>query len=766
MNPKYRLRSLHELATLVAFSLALAGVTATPSVQAEEGMWTLTDLPRDRLRQRYGFDPSDDWLLHVQRSAVRLSNGCSGSFVSAQGLVMTNHHCAVSCIAEQSSAGQDLVKNGFYANQREQEKRCTGLELNQLIEVEDVTTYIQGATNGLTGEAFGRAQKAEMSKIEKLCSDATGLRCDVVTLYHGGRYHLYKYRRYSDVRLVFAPEAGAASFGGDPDNFNYPRYALDVTFLRAYENNQPVPVERYFAFNPAGPADGDLIFAVGHPGSTQRLLTMAQLEYLRDVVLPERLLYLAELRGRLIEFGKRGAELKRQAAEPLQYIENSYKALYGQLQTLLDRNFMNAKLASEQALRTRVARDPALQRQYGGAWDALARAQEQARKLHKIYTLLEGSRAFSTELFRYARTLLRAGDERQLPNEQRLREYRDSAFQSLTMRVLARHPIYSQLEELTFSYSLTKLREALGPDHPVVRQVLGKDSPEELAHRLITNTRLGDSAVRKQLLDGGAKAVAASTDPMILFAKAIDAESRAIRKQMEDEVDAIEDKNGELVARSLFAVLGTSIYPDATFTLRLTYGTVKGYNDGGRAVGPMTYFGGAFERHTGRDPFVLPQTWLNKKAALHPDTPYDFVSTLDIIGGNSGSPVLDRQAQIVGLAFDGNLQSLGGAYYFDEAVNRCVSLNSAGLLEALRVVYRTDRILKEMVILGTMPGAVPAPAAPGAPEAKPVQAAPPAAKPPAAAAAPKPIAPVAKPAAPAQAAPGVAPAQAPATSAN
>jgi hypothetical protein len=702
-----------SVASFIALVIA-AGIGSGPSiVRAEEGMWTLSDLPRDRLRQRYNFDPGEEWLSHVQRAAVRLGNGCSGSFVSPQGLVMTNHHCAVSCVSEHSTAGQDFVKNGFYAEKREGERRCSGLELNQLVEVEDVTVYVQGATAGLSGEAFARAQKAEMSKIEKLCSDASGLRCEVVTLYHGGRYHLYKYHRYPDVRLVFAPEAGTASFGGDPDNFNYPRYALDVAFLRAYENNQPANVEHYLAINPQGPAEGDLIFAIGHPGSTQRLLSVAQLEFLRDVVLPERLLYIAELRGRLIEFGKRGTEQKRQAADQLQGLENAYKALYGQWQTLLDKRFINAKLASEQALRARVARDPAMQQQYGGAWDALARAQEQARRLHKLYVLLEGGNAFRSDLFRIARTLLRAGDERQLPNEERLREYRESALPSLALRLLSRHPIYSQIEELTLGYSLTKLREELGPDHPLVRQVLGNESPEDVAHRLITSTKLADVSVRQQLYDGGATAVSRSTDPMLVFARAIDVESRRIRKQVEDEVDAVQDKNGELVARALFAVLGTSIYPDATFTLRLTYGTVKGYNEDNRDIPAMTLMHGAFERHTGHDPFVLPQSWLSKKALLHGDTPLNFVSTLDIIGGNSGSPVLNRHAEIVGLAFDGNLHSLGGSFYFNENTNRCVSVHSAGLLEAMRVIYHTDRLLKEMVIAGTPPtGSQPINAAP------------------------------------------------------
>lgn len=686
--------------TLGLFAMAAVGLWWLPVGHTEEGMWTLSDLPKERMQQRYNFDPGPDWVAHVQKAAVRLGNGCSGSFVSPQGLVMTNHHCALSCITEQANAVQDTMKNGFYAASRELEKRCTGMELNQLVGVEDVTPYVQSATHGLSGEQYGKAQRAELSKIEKQCSEATGLRCDVVNLYHGAKYHLYRYKRFSDVRLVFAPESQAASFGGDPDNFSYPRYALDVAYLRAYENNQPISPERFLAYQPNGARkEGELVMAVGHPGSTQRLLTVAQLEYQRDVVLPERLLYLAELRGRLTELGKKSTEAKRQIAEPLQRLENSYKASYGMLQTLHDRDLMTAKQASERAIREQVSRDGNLQQEFGGAWDALATAQERARRHYKLYSLLEGGTGFSSELFRVARTLVRAAEERQKPNGERLREYRDTILPSLTQRLLSKQPVYSLVEEATLAYGLGKLRERLGPDHAIVKKVLGQEAPEELAKRLIAGSRLFDVSVRKQLFDGGAKAVDASQDPLIALAKKIDGEARTVRKAMEDEVESVLNQQGERVARALFSVVGTSVYPDATFSLRLTYGSVKGYEADGQQYTPWTMLGGAFDRHTGREPFVLPQTWLNKKGALKADTPLDFVSTLDIIGGNSGSPVINRDAQIVGLAFDGNLQSLGGAYHFDEKVNRCISVHAAGLLEALRVIYRADRVLREIVVL-------------------------------------------------------------------
>jgi len=694
-----RLRTPPLRSTLSALGLLAVAAAVSPAV-ADEGMWTVSDFPRDKVQKKYGFTPSDAWLRSVQLGAVRLSNGCSGSFVSPSGLVMTNHHCAVGCIGEHSTAQRDLLSAGFSAAQASDERRCSGLELNQLLEIEDVTPRVLAATKGLDGQQFGRAQRAEISRLEKACSEATKLRCDVVTLYHGGRYHLYKYRRYSDVRLVFAPESGMASFGGDPDNFNYPRFALDAAFLRAYENGQPVRSDNFFKFNPAGASEGEVIFAVGHPGTTQRLLTVDQLEFLRDVALPDKLLYLAEQRGQLTEFGRRGVEEKRIAAEALQYLENSFKAISGQHKTLLDKDFMAQKVAAERGLRAQIARDPALQQRYGGAWDAIASAQKEGRRLYRNYVYLEASRGFNSSLFKLARTLLRGAEERKKPSEERLREFHDTALPSLVLKLYNKHPIYPRLEELTLTYSLTKLREAFGPDHPVVRQVLGNQSPADVAHAAVSGSKLADVATRQALWDGGAAAVQRSTDPMLVLARAIDAEARKVRKQYEDAVESIEDKQGELVAQSLFSVLGTSLYPDATFTLRISFGTPKGYREkeDDREIPTQTLIGGAFSRHTGRDPFVLPSSWLAKKGALKLDTPFNFVSTLDIIGGNSGSPVLDRSGRIVGLAFDGNLQSLGGAYYFDEARNRCVSLHSAGLLEALRGVYRAERLLKELVV--------------------------------------------------------------------
>lgn len=687
-----RVVSCRRMGLGTAVLLSLLGAPG----QADEGMWTLTDFPRERIQRKYGFNASDEWMKKVQLSSLRLANGCSGAFVSDQGLVMSNHHCVSECIVEQSSSLRDLNRNGYYASTNANELKCSSLELNQLLEIEDVTAKLQAVTRGLSDAEFGVALRREISHMEMSCASATKLRCDVVSLYHGGKYHLYKYRRFSDVRLVFLPETGTARFGGDPDNFNYPRYSLDVSFVRVYENGQPLRTPHYFPVNPVGVAPGELVFSTGNPGSTQRLMTVSQLEFLRDVQNPDLLLYLAELRGHMLEFARLGPEQRRITTEPLYGVENWYKSLLGQQETLVSRNFLSAKRSSEEALRSQVAQNPDWQKRFGGAWDALSRSQEELRKFYKEHSLLEGGRAFNSTLFHYARQLVRGAEERPKPSDQRLSEYRDSALESLSHELLARSTLYPQLEILTLSYSLGKLREALGPNHPFIKETFGPYSPEEIARNLIGSSRLADASVRKALWEGGAKALTASTDPMIRFAKAVDAQSRLIRRQYQDTVESVEKKNSELVAQALFAVQGTSVYPDATFSLRVTYGTVRGYKEAGTELSPITLLGGAFERHTGREPFVLPGAWLAAKSRLKASTPLNFVSTLDIIGGNSGSPVLNRDAQVVGVIFDGNLQSLGGAFFYDDTANRAIAVHTSGLFETLRGIYNAQPLVKEL----------------------------------------------------------------------
>ncbi len=663
---------------------------------SDEGMWLLEDFPVQRLKDKYGFAPTKEWLDHVRLSSIRFPGGCSGSFVSPRGLVMTNHHCVHHCVQQISNKKNDHVANGFQAARLEDEVPCPAMEINQLVEIKDVTGSIEDATRGMPDKEANDAKKAEMSRLEKACATSDSIRCDVVTLYHGGRYHLYKYKRYQDVRLVFAPELSIAFFGGDPDNFNFPRYDLDTSFVRVYENGKPAATDQYFKWSKAGAGEGELTFVSGHPGSTSRLLTVAELEYVRDEALPPRLMRLAEARGVLSEFQKLGQEQKRISSSRLFGVENAIKALRGRWQALLDPAFFARKASEERAIRSRVDADPRMKAAYGSAWDAIAAAQKRKREIRAPYVWLEQGWAFWSDLAEHARTLVRAAEELPKPDGTRLREFSDSHLPEIKQELLASAPIYDDLEIVTLTLSLTQMREALGVDHPAVRKLLGKDAPATVAARLVKGTRLKDVAFRKKLLEGGKSAVDASNDPMIAFMRSIDADARAVRKDYEDNVEAVEKKNSELIAKARFELLGTSEYPDATFTLRLSYGQVRGWVEGGQPVKPFTTIGGAFERHTGAEPFALPKSWLDARSRLDLDTPFNFVTTNDIIGGNSGSPVINKDAEIVGLIFDGNIHSLGGDYYFDEASNRAVALHSSAILEALDKVYHATRLRDEL----------------------------------------------------------------------
>jgi hypothetical protein len=690
---------------LTAFCLA----AALPLVaRGDEGMWTFDNFPSAQVAKKYGFSPDAKWLNEAQLSSVRLAGGCSGSFVSGDGLVMTNHHCAHSCIEQLSTKDKDFVKEGFYAPTLDQEVKCPEIELNQLVAISDVTKRIRGATQGLEGQKFAEAERAEMATIEKECAQGSDqVRCDVVTLYHGGIYDLYKYKRFQDVRLVFAPEFAIAFFGGDPDNFNFPRYDLDVSFIRAYENGKPAQTEHHFRWSKAGAKEGELTFVSGHPGATSRDLTLSQLAFERDVALPDALMYLAEQRGFLTEYTRRGPEQYRTAESDLFYIENSYKALKGRREALVDDSLMQSKVRRENALRAKVKGN----REVAGAWDAIAKAVAREEQIHDRLLYLEGSptsggafrrpRGFGVgdlSYFRNARTLVRAAEELQKPNEQRLREYTEAALPALKQKLFSTAPVHDDYEMEGLRFALTKLREVLGADDPVVRKVLGKKSPEELAKELVVGTKLKDLAVRKQLFEGGKAAVDASQDPMIRLAKLVDPDAREVRKSYERDVDAVEKRQQALIAKARFATEGTSTYPDATFTLRLSYGSVEGYDEKGKHVSPFTVMGGAFERATGRDPFALPKSWLvaNDDKRINPSTPFNMATSNDIIGGNSGSPVFNKNLEVVGLIFDGNIQSLGGEYGFDPAVNRAVSVCSPALIEALDRIYGARRIVNEL----------------------------------------------------------------------
>jgi hypothetical protein len=678
----------------LAFALLFSSLALSSPARADEGMWTFDHFPAAKVQAAYGFAPSRAWLDHVRLSSGRLP-GCSSSFVSAQGLVMTNHHCAVGCLAALSSRGQDFVAAGFYAKSFEDEVKCPGSDFLQLAAITDVTATIRTATAGKTGRALLDARQNKERELRNACGRSETVRCDVVSLYHGGAYQLYRYNRFGDVRLVFAPEFSVAQFGGDPDNFNFPRYDYDLTFLRVYQNDKPAATPDHLQWSKDGAKAGELVFVPGNPGGTRRELTVAQLAYLRDIDLPRRIANTAEYRGILEQYLTEGAEQKRQANETLFFLENTYKELLGEQQALVDPQFFGEKVSEERALRAAVAKNKELEAQYGSAWDALAGVQARKAQLRATQTYIASGP--SSRLFGYARTLVRLAAEKAKPEAQRLPGFDDISLTAMTRRLQARAPVYRGSEELQLTYWAKRMREELGPDDAFVKTVLGAQSPTQWAHALVAGTKLDDAAARLELANGGQSAIEGSTDTLIRFAASIDTVARAAQRKYEDEVTAPESKASEAVAKARFAVLGTSIDPDATFTLRLSYGTVKGFPDAnGTAVAPFTSIAGLYARATGADPYDLPKSWLDAKPALDLQTPMNLSTTNDIIGGNSGSPLIDQNANVVGLIFDGNIYSLGGDFGFDARRNRAVAVDSRALIAALRTVYHADRIVAEI----------------------------------------------------------------------
>lgn len=689
------------LAAVVA-SLVTFG-TVQPA-QADEGMWTFDNPPRAQVKARYGVDLDDAWLQRVRLGAVRIDGGCSASLVSTEGLVLTNHHCVESCLTQNSTPATDLYANGFVSQRREEELKCAGTTLSVLVAMEDVTAQVQAATSAVPAAEANAARKKLLTQLEGACEAAAAAdpkigprKCETVRLYQGGQYWLYQYHRYTDVRLAFAPEIAAAQYGGDVDNFQFPRWCLDMSLLRAYENGVPAKTPNALRVNFKGAAEGDPVFVVGHPGTTQRLLTVADLQFLREVSLPSALFRNQELRGRYIQFSKLGAEQARIAEEPLLSLENGIKVRRKQNDALLDERFMGAKRADEAKLRAAVAANPALAAELGDPWAMNEAANNAYRNLFLEYAHIEGAAAFGgSQLFGHARRLVRATAERDKPNDQRLREYTDTRLPAVAAAVAAASPIPMDLERLRLVFGLERARELLGPDHPFIRQVLDRASPDKLAAQILADTTLADPAARKALYEGGSLAVAASTDPLIVLARTIDSEARALRKRYEDEVEGPNAIAAEKIAKARFAVLGTGTYPDATFTLRLSYGAVQGWEEQGKPVAPFTRIGRTFERHTGDAPFALPKRWLDAKAQLNLDTPYDFSSTNDIIGGNSGSPVLNAKGEVIGLAFDGNIHSIAGAFGYDPVMNRTVSVHTAAMKEALGKIYGAKTLLAEL----------------------------------------------------------------------
>jgi hypothetical protein len=683
--------------------LLVGAVLAIGTARAEEGMWPLQLLPAAAMRQQFGVELTPEWLARVQGASVRLAS-CSAAFVSADGLLLTNQHCVRNCLAERSSRRQDLVSEGYLAATRDRELQCSSQVADVLLDTEDVTATIVAATRNLDARAANVTRKKTETRLEQACEEQSRItdpgaqiRCETVALYAGGQYYLYRYRRYVDLRLVFAPELAMAAFGGDPDNFQYPRWDLDVALLRAYgHDGAPAHTPAFLHVDFLGPKAGQAVFVVGNPGSTYRELTVAQLLEMRDVELPHAILRESELRGRLIEFSRIRPVNARIAQMALINLENILKIRRRELDALLETDALNRLRREEGDSRARFESLSRASHEAVDPWEQIARAQESKRLLSLPYAYIEGAGGFDSLLFSYARTLVRGAEERSKPNEERLREYTDGALPRVEQTLRANVPVYADLEELTLSFALARMREFLGPDYPLVHRLFAKESPEGLTTRLIASTRLADPAYRMQLWSGGAAAVDAARDPMIELARSIDPAARALRKRYEEEVEAPVQTASEQIARARFAASGTTAYPDANFTLRVNAGTVQGWREGEAVVAPFTQLHGLFARANDYEPFQLPTRWLDARKRVNSDTPLNLSSSNDIVGGNSGSPLLDAQGDIVGVVFDGNIHSIAGAFWYNPVDNRAVSVDTAALLEALRVVYGAHALLNEL----------------------------------------------------------------------
>lgn len=673
----------------ILFVIAMGAIAA-----ADEGMWTFDNVPRAAIAKKYGVTLTDQWLQRLQQSVVRLETGCSASFVSPEGLVLTNHHCVSGCLADVSTAERDYVARGHVAATREDELKCPGAQASVLTGTENVTTHVTQAMKGVPPDRAAAVRNETLTNLETQCeasskTSGTPLSCEAVTLYQGGQYWLYKYRRYTDVRLAFAPEAAIAAFGGDPDNFQFPRWCLDMALLRVYDNGKPAATPTHLSIAWNGAVAGEPVFVAGHPGTTERLLTVSQLKTQRDVVLPFWLLRFSELRGRLAQYSRSSPEAARTAKGYLDSIENAHKVRRMELASLLDDRMMERKIGEERKLRAAATAA-------AGAWNEIDAAQQRFREIAIPYTWLESGAGFNSELFGYARQLLRAADERAKPNANRLRGYTDPALPALKASLEADTPVYPELEQVRLSFSLERMREYLGPDHPIVKAVLGNASPDERARELVEGSTLSKPDVRMRLFEGGQAAVSASTDPMIALARTVDAESRRLRTIYENEVDAPQRRAQQAIAEARFKAYGTQVYPDATFTLRLTYGAVEGWTEGSTKVSPFTQLDRLYERATGAPPFALPKAWLDAGSRLDMNSRANFVATTDIIGGNSGSPMVNARGEVVGLAFDGNIHSIAGSYWFDPGRNRTVAVHPHFMRTGLQQVYGAQALATEL----------------------------------------------------------------------
>lgn len=688
---------MHLPRSLRSASLVFTVLAAALAARADDGMWLLNNPPLPQLKERYGFEPSAAWLEHVQKASVRFNNGGSASFASADGLIVTNHHVASDAIYKLSTKERDLLKQGYLARTREEELKCVDLELNVLMSIEDVTARVNaGVRPDMSAAEALAARNAARAAIEKESLEATGLRSDVVTLYQGAQYHLYRYKVYTDVRLVWAPEEQAAFFGGDPDNFGYPRFNLDVTLMRAYENGQPAKVEHFLKWNPAGTREGDLVFLTGHPGSTQRLITLAELEYARDVQAPAALRWLKSREVLLNSYAKGAPENARRAQDELRGIENSRKVWDGRIAGLLDPALLAEKQAEEQALKQFASDRPDLDA--ADAWDRIAAAQQVIAQNAVRNAFLE-SYQFNSDLFSVARRLVRAAAERGKPNGDRLTEYRDSGRTSFELALFSEKPIYADLEQLKLQHFLTIMAMELGVNDPVVQAALGGKSPSVRAAELVHGTKVADVAERRALYAQTPEQIAQSDDAMVQFARAIDEAARGVRRVMEQQAEVKAQAHAR-IAKVRYAKDGDRVSPDATFTLRLSYGAVKGVEAGGQKIPAYTVLGGKFERAAERaftPPYDIPASWTAAKDRLDLSVPYNFISTNYSIGGNSGSPTINRDAEFIGIIFDGNIHTLVWNYAYTETEARSVSVDVRGILEAMRKVYGADALIAELL---------------------------------------------------------------------
>jgi hypothetical protein len=691
------IKSLSHGGVWILLTLAVWALLSLSVSLADEGMWTFDNPPLKQLKERYGFEPTREWLDHLRLASARFNDGGSGSFVSPRGLVLTNHHVALGQLQKVSSPAKDYVKEGFYARTEAEELKCPDLEINVLVNMEDVTARVRSAVKpGMSDEAALKARKAEIAGIEKVSLEKTGLRSDVISLYQGGEYWLYQYKKYTDMRLVFAPEQQIAFFGGDPDNFTYPRYDIDFALFRVYENDKPVENHAYLKWNAKGAGDGELVFVSGNPGSTSRLETMAQIETEKDYDLPLVLKALNRLLDAARQYAARGSEQAREATNVIFGVSNSLKAYDGRAQGLADKNLIDKMQKDETSFRAQVAGNPAWQQAYGGAWDAIAQAEVKHREMAKTFRFYS---VRASRLWGMALAIVQYVAEVKKPDGVRLEGYHDSQLESLRFRLFSPAPVYPGFEKAMLQEGLQLSLEALGPDDPFMKAVLGGRSPADVATESVEGTKLADAAVRKSLVEGGEAAVQASNDPMIVLARKFDPFDRQRIKAFEDNVESVETPAGEKIGQARFAVYGKSLYPDATFTLRLGYGAVKGYPMNGTQAPPMTTFYGLYDRAYSfglKFPFNLPARYMERRSRLDLTGPVDFVNTCDIIGGNSGSPVVNRQGELVGLIFDGNIESLIGDFVYYALNNRAVAVHSGAIIEVLRNVYDASPLADEL----------------------------------------------------------------------